>query len=196
MEPPGQHMSVRIGDGADIAADVQIGVGTDGPVVVGDEATLRSGTIVYGDVTAGDRLRTGHRAIIREHTELGDDVLVGTDVVIDGNVRVGSRVSMQTRAYIPTHTTIGDRVFIGPGAVLTNDPHPIKREVDLEGPTLESDVSLGANCTVLPGVTVSEGAFVAAGAVVTEDVPPNTLVVGVPGEHRELPPALTGRNQI
>lgn len=39
---------------------------------------------------------------------------------------------------------------------------------------------LGAGCMVLPGVTVGEQAVVAAGAVVTRDVPPRTLVAGVP----------------
>ncbi len=41
---------------------------------------------------------------------------------------------------------------------------------------------LGAGCLVLPGVTVGEGAVVAAGAVVTRDVPPHTVVGGVPAK--------------
>lgn len=43
-----------------------------------------------------------------------------------------------------------------------------------------ADAWLGANVTVLPGVTIGEGAVVAAGAVVTKDVPPRTVVGGVP----------------
>jgi acetyltransferase-like isoleucine patch superfamily enzyme len=39
---------------------------------------------------------------------------------------------------------------------------------------------LGATCVILPGVTVGERAVVGAGAVVTRDVPPGTLVAGVP----------------
>jgi acetyltransferase-like isoleucine patch superfamily enzyme len=46
--------------------------------------------------------------------------------------------------------------------------------------TIENDVWLGANVTVLPGVTIHEGAIVGAGAVVTKDVPAHTTVAGVP----------------
>lgn len=166
------------------------------PATIGDDATVREGTIVYADSSIGDEFTTGHNAVVRENTTVGDDVLVGTDTTIDGSSTIGSHVSLQTGVYVPTETTIGDRVFVGPRAVLTNDPHPIRREADLVGPTLEDDVSIGANATLLPDVTIGEGAFVAAGAVVAEDVPPETLAVGVPARHEPLPEDLTGANQL
>jgi tetrahydrodipicolinate N-acetyltransferase len=45
---------------------------------------------------------------------------------------------------------------------------------------IEAGCFLGANVTVLAGVTIGSESFVAAGSVVTEDVPPRTLVAGVP----------------
>ena len=166
------------------------------PPVIGDDATIRSGTIIYPNVRIGDGFTTGHGALVREDTVLGDDVVVGTNVVIDGSTTVGDSVSMQTGAYVPTNTEIGDHAFLGPKATLTNDPYPVRRDVGLEGPTLEAHASIGANATLLPGVTVGERAFVAAGAVVTEDVPPETLAVGAPAVHRPLPDELDGRNEI
>lgn len=166
------------------------------PAVLGDCATVRSGTIVYMDVTVGDDFTTGHGALIREHTTIGDDVAVGTDAVIDGHTSVGSDVSLQTGVYVPSHTTIGSNVFLGPRATLTNDPHPVRQDADLEGPTIEDGVSVGANATVLPSVTIGEDAFVAAGAIVTEDVPPQTLAVGTPADHRSLPEQLEGVNTL
>jgi len=167
---------------------------TDRPPTFGDDPTVRAGTVVYADVETGDRFATGHHALIREGTRIGDDVVVGTDAVLDGDCTLGDEVSLQTGAYLPKNTTLGDRVFVGPNAVLTNDPAPLRRETDLEGPTLEDDASVGANATILPGVTVGAGAFVAAGAVVTEDVPPETLAIGVPARHEPLPEELDGEH--
>lgn len=166
------------------------------PAIVGDRARIRKGTIVYCDVEIGDDLTTGHNALIREETTIGDDVVVGTDTVIDGQCAIGSHVSLQTGVYIPTHTAIGDNVFIGPRAVLTNDPYPVRQDEPLAGPTLRDGVSVGANATILPDVTVGEGAFVAAGATVTEDVPPDTLALGTPAAHHELPATLAGENTL
>lgn len=167
-----------------------------GPTVLGDDAVVRAGTVVYGDVRAGDGFATGHGALVREYTALGDDVVVGTHAVVDGATTVGDHVSLQTGAYVPRESHLGSDVFVGPGAVLTNDPYPVRTDADLVGPSLEDGSSVGANATILPGVTVGEGAFVAAGALVDDDVPPETLAVGVPAEHRPLPPELRGGNTI
>jgi len=116
--------------------------------------------------------------------------------VLDGRVTVGDDVRIQTGVYVPPASRIDDRVFLGPNVVLTNDPYPLRQAVDLTGPTIEADVSVGANATVLPGVTVGRGSFVAAGAVVVDDVPPRTLAVGVPATHRPLPDPLDTGNMV
>ena len=147
-------------------------------------------------MTIGDGFATGHDAVIREETTIGDDVLVGTYAVIDGHSDLGSHVSLQTGVYVPSHTTIEGNVFLGPRAVLTNDPYPVREAVDLEGPTIRRGASIGANATILPGVEIGENAFVAAGTVVVDDVPPETLAVGVPAEHDDLPAPLQGGNTL
>ncbi|QLD87142.1 N-acetyltransferase [Natronomonas halophila] len=185
--------NVHIDEGATVGYEYDSEVG---PAVIGDDATVRSGTKIYAGVTIGDGFVTGHDALVREDTTIGDDVVLGTKSVLDGAVTVGSNVSIQTGVYVPPETEIGDRVFLGPNAVMTNDPYPLRVDVDLEGPTIEDDVSVGANATILPDVTVGEGAFVAAGAVVIDDVPPETLAVGVPAEHRPLPERLPPENLI
>lgn len=166
------------------------------PTEIGDDATIRAGSIIYADVTIGDGFVTGHNVLVREHTEIGDRVVVGTDSVLDGSLTVGSDVSLQTGVYVPPESEIGDQVFLGPHAVLTNDTYPVRTDGTLDGPVLEDHVSVGANATVLPGVTVGKGSFVAAGAVVTDDVPPGTLAVGTPAEIEPLPDRLRGGNQL
>lgn len=163
---------------------------------IGSDGVIRSGTIIYCDVTIGDRFQTGHNGLVREQTTIGDDVLLGTSTVVDGYTEIGSHVSMQTGVYVPSNTTIGSNVFLGPHAVLTNDPYPVRQDVDLDGPTIEDGVTVGANATILPGVTLGENAFVAAGAVVTDDVEANTLVAGIPAEEQPLPDELAGGNTL
>jgi acetyltransferase-like isoleucine patch superfamily enzyme len=190
---------MRLGDGVTVANGAEVGHSysdDESPAVVGDNATIRHGTLIYCDVAIGDDFATGHNALVREQTTIGDDVLVGTQAVIDGYSDIGSHVSLQTGVYVPSYTTIGEAVFLGPHAVLTNDPYPVRRDVDLTGPTLEAGVSVGANATVLPEVTVGQNSFIAAGAVVTDDMPPDTLAVGAPAEHRPLPAKLTGGNKL
>lgn len=163
---------------------------------IGVDPTIRAGTIIYNDVAIGDQFSTGHYALVRELTEIGDDVLVGTNAVIDGRTTIGSRVSLQTGVYVPSDTTISDHVFVGPHAVLTNDPYPIQADAELVGPTIEDHVSIGANATILPDVTIGAESFVAAGSVVVDDVPPATLAIGAPAEHRPLPKEIPRQNEL
>ena len=53
---------------------------------------------------------------------------------------------------------------------------------------------IGGGVTITPGITIGEGTFVAAGAVVTKDVPPRSLVIGVPGRISPLPKHLDRPN--
>lgn len=46
--------------------------------------------------------------------------------------------------------------------------------------TIKDNAWIGMSAIILKGVTVGEGAIVAAGSVVTKDVPPHTIVAGVP----------------
>ncbi len=167
-----------------------------GETKLSDNSTIRTGTTIYGDVTAGEYLQTGHNVLIREKTVIGKHVTVGTNVVIDGNVEIGDFVKIETNCYIPTHVKIGSRCFFGPGITITNDKYPLKMrdEYKPEGPIFEDDVTIGGGVTILPGVKIGKGSFVAAGAIVTKDIPENSLVVGVPGKVLPLPENLKEQN--
>lgn len=189
-----------LGEGCRIDPDAIVGLMVDEgdrPAVLGDGAVVRAGSVIYANVRAGRRFRTGHHVLVRGRTTVGDDVLVGTSTVIDGDVEIGSQVKMETAVYIPTHVHIGSRVFLGPRATLTNDRYPLRQRdsyVPL-GPTLEDDVTIGAGAILLPGVRIGRGSMVGAGAVVTKDVPPWSLVVGNPGRISDLPDRLREENR-
>ena len=82
--------------------------------------------------------------------------------------------------------TIGKRVLFGPHVTVATAGHPIDPAVRRTGVqfsavvTIEDDVWVGANVTILPGVRIGYGSVVAAGAVVGSHVPPMTVVGGVP----------------
>lgn len=164
--------------------------------VVGDNAVIRSNSIIYMDVVIGNNLRTGHNILIRENTTVGNNVLIGTNTIIDGHTTIGSNISIQGNVYIPLNVTIEDNVFIGPCAVLTNDKYPVRKKSGLKGPILRRGASIGANATLLPGVEIGEGAMVAAGALVARDVPPWKLAIGFPAKIKDLPEELRTINNI
>lgn len=156
-------------------------------VTIGDNAIIRSGTILYADVRTGSGFSTGHNVLVREKTIIGNDVSLGTGVIIEGNCTLGDHVNLQSMVYIPTNSELGNHVFIGPNAVLTNDKYPPHGGKNLIGPTICDRASIGANSTILPGVTIGEGALIAAGSIVTKDVPSFSLAIGSPARIKPLP---------
>lgn len=164
--------------------------------VIGDNAVIRSNSVLYTGVDIGNNLRTGHNVLVREETIIGDSVLIGTNTIIDGRTVIGNNVSIQGNVYIPLNVVIEDNVFIGPCAVLANDKYPVRKRVGMKGPVLRQGASIGANATLLPGVEIGEGAMVAAGALVTKDVPPWKLAIGFPAAVKELPDDLRTINAI
>ena len=162
---------------------------------IGEGSQIRPGAI-YSTAKVGKNTRTGHNFLVRENTIIGNGCLIGTNVVIDNNCQIGDNCSFQTGAYIPTGTKIGKRVFLGPNASLTNDKNPLRTEYKPEPVTLEDDVTVGSNATLMPGIKVGEGAFIAGGAVVTKDVPAWTLAKRCPARFSELPESLKKPNRL
>lgn len=90
--------------------------------------------------------------------------------------------------------TLGDRVSIAPRVTLVTSSHPNTARIRAVAPTargpvtIEHDAWIGAGAVILPGVTIGWGAVVGANSVVTEDIPPLTVVAGLPARPvRTLP---------
>lgn len=81
-------------------------------------------------------------------------------------------------AVLGGRATVGEDCHIGAGAVLAGVIEPPSADPVV----VENNVLIGANAVVLEGVRIGEGSVVAAGAIVTKDVPPFTVVAGVPAK--------------
>lgn len=184
------HPNVQIGKNAVIEEYVIIGVPPRGklpgelPTIIGDDAVIRSHTIIYAGNKIGRNFQTGHHAVIREENEIGDNVSIGTLSVVEHHVKLGNNVRIHTQAFVPEMSILEDGAWIGPNAVITNAAYPLSPNVknELKGATVKKNAKIGANATLLPGVTIGENALVGAGAVVTKDVPANKVVAGNPAK--------------
>lgn len=107
--------------------------------------------------------------------EVGDYTYFGefNNIRVDGVVRIGSKCLISQGVSI-----IGSNHSFLPGVPIVDQ----ESRTDKLGVTIEDDVWIGTNATILPGVTLGSGAIIAAGSVVTASVPPNVIVAGVPAK--------------
>ncbi|MEG0832852.1 MAG: DapH/DapD/GlmU-related protein [Oscillospiraceae bacterium] len=150
------------------------------PLVIGENALIRSYSIIYGDTQTGDYFQTGHRVTIREESSIGNHVRVGTLSDIQGRCSIGNYVSIHSDVFIGEKSTVGDFVWLFPHVVLTNDPTPPSNQ--LAGITIEPFAVVSAGSVVLPGVHIGKDALIGAGANVTKDVPAESIFVGNPAK--------------
>lgn len=123
---------------------------------------------------------------------IGDNTKIGTFVEIQKNATIGKNCKISSHTFICEGVHIGDGVFVGHNVTFINDKIPravnpdgsLQTESDwkLEETFVKNGASIGSSATILCGVTIGENAIVGAGAVVTKDVPPNTVVAGVPAK--------------
>ncbi|MDP3110489.1 MAG: DapH/DapD/GlmU-related protein [Thermodesulfovibrionales bacterium] len=182
------HKNVVLGQNCIIEDFVIIGAPPHGhgdgelKTVIGDNALIRSHTVIYAGNRIGKNFQTGNKTNIRELNEIGDNVSIGTLSVVEHHVKIGNGVRIHTQAFIPEFSVLDDECWIGPNVVLTNARFPQSPDVtsELRGPVIRRKAKIGANATILPGVEVGENSLVGAGSVVTRDVPEHHIVAGNP----------------
>jgi carbonic anhydrase/acetyltransferase-like protein (isoleucine patch superfamily) len=115
---------------------------------------------VIGNITFGKEVGIWFGAVIRADKD---------------RISIGDRSNIQDNCIVHTSkgypVTLGNEVSVGHGAIL-------------HGCTIQDHVLVGMGAVVLNGARIGNGSIIGAGAVVTEgkDIPPNSVVVGVPGK--------------
>jgi acetyltransferase-like isoleucine patch superfamily enzyme len=136
--------------------------------------------LISSKAKLGKNVRVWNFAYVGGDTTVGDNTKIGSLAHVDYNVVIGKDCKIEGLAYIAPLSRIGNNVFIGPAAVLTNDPYPLSDK--MIGVTVEDGALICARAVIKAGVRIGANSVVGMGAVVTKDVPPNTVVVGVPAK--------------
>ena len=124
---------------------------------------------------------------------LGDYSVIESYACINnavGDVMIGDHTRIGLHNTIIGPVIIGSHVNLAQGITVTALNHIFEnseKRIDEQGVStsavvIEDDIWIGANAVILPGVTIGHHSVVAAGAVVTKDVPPHSLVAGVPAK--------------
>lgn len=124
---------------------------------------------------------------------VGLDVQPGFQCDVGTNISCGDRCTFNFNVTIldGAPVTFGDNCMVGPGCLISTTGHPLSaagrrdreaysKPVHAKPVHVGSDVWLGGNVSVMPGVTIGDNVVVGAGAVVTHDIPSNSLALGVP----------------
>lgn len=155
---------IRLGKGVYLDQGAYLHACPDG-IEIGEGSIVMHGAVLHV---------YNFRSLPHAGIRIGRDSLIGEYSVIRGQGGV----------------TIGDRVYTSPftqiiavNHVFSDPQRPfVEQGITAEGIIVEDDVWLGAGAIITDGVRVGKGAVVAAGAVVTRDVPPHTVVAGVPAK--------------
>ncbi|MFH1214111.1 MAG: 2,3,4,5-tetrahydropyridine-2,6-dicarboxylate N-acetyltransferase, partial [Candidatus Neomarinimicrobiota bacterium] len=115
-------------------------------------------------------------AMIREMVEIGDNCVIMMGAVVNIGAVIGKNTMIDMNTVIGGRAMIGANCHIGAGAVVAGVIEPPSADPVI----IEDNVLVGANAVILEGVRIGYGAVVAAGSIVTQDVPPETVVAGVP----------------
>lgn len=182
-----------------VSSDAQIGrdcviwpdVHIEGKSVIGEDCEIHQGSRVTNS-------RVGHRTVIKDHcvivdSDIAGDCAVGPFAHLRMNARVEeravvgnfvemkkSRLGRGSKSMHLTYlgdATIGENTNIGAGTVTCNYDGKTKHAT-----VIGDNVKIGSDTMLVAPVQVGDGAVTGAGSVVTEDVPPDTLVTGVPAK--------------
>ena len=182
-----------------ISADAQIGrdtviypnVTVEGKTIIGEGCVILSGARITNS-------RLGNKVVVKDHSIVVDSQVESNCAVgpfahlrmnafLEEKATVGnfvevkkSRLKRGTKAMHLTYlgdATIGERTNIGAGTVTCNYDGKNKHET-----IIEDDVKIGSDTMLVAPVRVGARSMTGAGSVVTKDVPPDSLVAGVPAE--------------
>jgi acetyltransferase-like isoleucine patch superfamily enzyme len=150
-------------------------------IIIGDNVEINA--LSMEGVTMGNNVTILRNTVIECTGNLKN---MGAGLVIGNDVGIAQNCFIQVRGKV----TIGSHVMFGPNVSIFSENHgfadldiPMISQPTIRGEVIiEDDVWFGARSLILSGVRIGKGSIIAAGALVTRDVPPYSIVAGVPGK--------------
>lgn len=139
-------------------------------IEIGKNPRIDLSVVIFCDkksnITIGDSFETRRNCELRAFS--GGQISIGNKVFINNNVNIVSNQKI----------VIADNVQIGHNTLIIDHDHDYKKRFDnfiSKEINIESNVWIGANCTILKGVKIGKNAIIAAGSIVTKNIPNNTI---------------------
>lgn len=189
IDPSHAYISpeAQIGRDTIIHPDVTV----EGKSIIGEGCVLRSGVRITNSRLGNEVVVKDHSVIVDSEVEancsIGPFAHLRMNAMLEEKANVGnfvevkkSRLKRGTKAMHLTYlgdATIGERTNIGAGTITCNFDGTGKHET-----IIEEDVKIGSDTMLVAPVRVGARSMTGAGSVVTKDVPPDTLVAGIPAE--------------
>ena len=156
---------------------------------IGKGASCGAGLSVKGPefISIGDNFQAGQNLMLQAWGEYAGetftpDLQIGNNVVLTDNIQI----SCCNKIEIRDNCLMGGNVYISDnshGDSYTIDTPPVTRPLYSKGPVIIGEnVWIGRNVTILSGVTIGENSIIGANSVVNKDVPPNSIVGGIPAK--------------
>lgn len=154
----------------------------EGKLIIGDDAIIRSHSVVYQGNKIGKNFQTGHGVLIRENNMIGDDVSIGSHSVVERENVIGNKVRMHSNCFVPEFVKIQDMVWLAPSVTILNMRHPPcpKFNECAKGVIIKKNAKIGSNVTIGPKVVIGENSLVGCGSVVVKSIPDDSVAVGNP----------------
>ncbi len=193
IDPASAYVSARTKIGSDTIVGQSVTI--EGESIIGERCIIRPGSRVV-DSIIGDDVEVRDNCFITD-SAVGNGCTIGPmahlrgrAVMIDGS-KVGNFVELKKttlgRGSKASHltylgdATIGENTNIGAGTITCNYDGKNKHETHIG-----DNVKIGSDTMLVAPVAVGDRAVTAAGSVVTKDVPPESLVAGVPARIKKV----------